>query len=170
MWQRAHTDIGGAWLTGSKKNRALKLLFADRECGPKSCPALPPESIAGGFFRRRFGGGFHHFIQEFLEFLKSRGWDDDGVASATHVFGDSQETTAWIFLERKNKSFALNLHLLRLQGVFIDRRFGRHCAVRSIAKRRRTFIRDHIIIIMGRPNIERPANNLSQIQSLSTPN
>jgi len=62
--------------------------------------------------------------RSFLNSSKTGGRDDDGVAPPADILGDAQEPAARIFLECKDKGLALDLNLLALQGVFLNRRFG----------------------------------------------
>jgi hypothetical protein len=75
-------------------------------------------------FLRNFVRRFHHVFEELFEILQTGGRDDDGVAPPADVLGDAQEPAARIFLERENEGLALNLNLLALQGVFLNRRLG----------------------------------------------
>src|SRR3977135_3874060 len=62
--------------------------------------------------RRNLGGGLHHVVHKPFEILQAGGRDDDGVAAAADVFGDSQEAPARIFLQGKNERLALDLDLV----------------------------------------------------------
>jgi hypothetical protein len=74
-----------------------------------------------GLGRRSLGGGLDHIVEDFLKFFKARGRDDDVVAPSVNVFGDAEESSARILLERKQKRLALNLNLVALQSVFLYR-------------------------------------------------
>ena len=43
-----------------------------------------------GHFRRRFGGGPDHIIQKLFEIFQAGRRNDDGIAPAPDIFGDSQ--------------------------------------------------------------------------------
>src|SRR2546428_8746360 len=70
-------------------------------------------------FLRKLRRSFDHFVQQFLELSQPRRRNDNGVAPPIHVLGNAQKTAAWILLERKDKSLALNLDLVGLPGILL---------------------------------------------------
>ena len=63
----------------------------------------------GRIFSRRLD----HIVQQPFEVFKTWRRNNNGVASTADVFGNPEETSAWIFLEREDKSLPFNLNLVR---------------------------------------------------------
>src|SRR5208282_2048417 len=96
------------------KYKMTKLNFIREPPAIVFCQFNPLRLLRRNLIRR-----LHHFVEELFEILQSGGGHDDGVAPPADVLGDAQEPAARIFLEREDKGFALNLHLLGLERVFV---------------------------------------------------
>ena len=59
----------------------------------------------------------YHFVQHRSELSQTGRRNDDCVSSSSDTLRNFQETTPRVLLERKHKSFALNLDLFSLQRV-----------------------------------------------------
>ena len=66
----------------------------------------------------------HHVLEDFSQFAKTRGGDDDGVAVASDLFRDAQEPAASILFEGADDPFALDLHLRGMEDLVPDAGFG----------------------------------------------
>ncbi len=64
-----------------------------------------------------------HVVEQLFEIFQSRRRHNDGIATAGNVLRDAQKPAAWIFLERKDKCFALDLNLVGFESVLVDRWF-----------------------------------------------
>ena len=65
-------------------------------------------------------GGFHHLIQHPLKINKAGRRNNYCIAFAPNFFGDTQEPSARILLERQEKRLAFNLNLHRFNCVFLN--------------------------------------------------
>lgn len=57
----------------------------------------------------------HYRIKDFFEIIQSSRRNDNAVASATDVLGNSQEATSRIFLERQDECLPLDLHFFSFE-------------------------------------------------------
>src|SRR6267142_2411427 len=97
---------------------------------------LQSQSLGG--LRRCLRRGLHHVVHELLEIFQPGGGNDNGIAPAADILRNPQKTAARIFFQGEHKSFPLDLDLVRLESLFINRWFG--SSVRTAAVRRLTLV------------------------------
>lgn len=95
------------------------------------------------WFGRIFLGGFYHAFESGLEVLQTCRGHDDCIAAAIDVFGDSEETSARIFLQGEHKGLSFDLNFFRLESFLGDWGLWNRGGEGTTPIRRWTFIRNH---------------------------
>src|SRR5258708_22208691 len=84
---------------------------------------LSPIKSSRSRLRRSLGGDTYHVVQNFFEILQPRRGNDNCIAPAAHVLGNAQKPAARILFQGNDKGLALDLDFVRLERVFVHRRF-----------------------------------------------
>ena len=80
---------------------------------------------------RRVEQAFEHVVNDPLELDDPGGGQNDRVSATADVFCDSKKPASRIFLEGKNKDFALHLNLRGFQSLFAGVRLAGMLRVRA---------------------------------------
>ena len=160
--------------------------------GPRtSRPTLLRSLLQVSHLGRGVHGGSGHVVENAFEIFQAGGGDDDGIAAASDVFGDAQETAARVFFEREQERLAFDLDFVAAESVFDDGLFRTGMSTMAVSVTmamavsvrapvrvapvwRWTFVRYHTLFPISRFNFPLAFNfatslRTSTLRGLSTP-